>query len=289
MSEEENIQEDYPEAEGGMEKAESDEHISETNPDPTPSSLNPQSLKEMEVHHHTHASHGKKTWKDYFWEFLMLFLAVFCGFLAENFREHGVERHREKEYVISLIKDFEYDTLQFNQTIKKINRKIPFYDSVLLFFKNSAAFSNKLPFRFYIKTNLEVIYTPSEPTLQQLKGSGNLRLLENKLVLDSILIYDSKMNGAFINQNSYVVEFNKRLIESQEKVFDDSNFNLILNDVFNNSKENSDSDYDLLLFTKDKEKLMELSNLYINTLESRKKDAKRLIELIKKEYQLKDE
>lgn len=37
----------------------------------------------MEVHHHTHPSHGKKTWKEYFWEFLMLFLAVFCGFLAE--------------------------------------------------------------------------------------------------------------------------------------------------------------------------------------------------------------
>ena len=33
----------------------------------------------MEVHQH--AQHGgKKSWKSYFWEFLMLFLAVFCGF-----------------------------------------------------------------------------------------------------------------------------------------------------------------------------------------------------------------
>ena len=249
----------------------------------------------MEVHAHIHTA--RKKWTHYFWEFLMLFLAVFCGFLAENFREHRVERHREKEYVISLIKDFEYDTLQFNQTIKKIERKVPFYGSVLLFLKNPAAFSDKLPFRFYIHTNLEIIYTPSEPTLQQLKGSGNLRLLEKKLVLDSILIYDSKINGAFINQNNYVVEFNKRLIQLQEKVFDDSNFNLFLNDVFNKSDENSDSQYDLRLFTKDKEKLMDLSNLYINTkatdvfyintLESRKKDAERLIALIKKEYHLK--
>ena len=248
----------------------------------------------MEVQAHIHTA--RKKWTHYFWEFLMLFLAVFCGFLAENFREHRVERHREKEYVISLIKDFEYDTLQFNQTIKKIERKVPFYDSVLLFFKNPAAFSDKLPFRFYIHTNLEIIYTPSEPTLQQLKGSGNLRLLEKKLVLDSILIYDSKINGAFINQNNYVVEFNKRLIQLQEKVFDDSNFNLFLNDVFNKSDENSHSQYDLRLFTKDKEKLMELSNLYIdakatdvfyiNTLESRKKDAEKLIALIKKEYHL---
>ena len=38
----------------------------------------------MEVHHHTHPDshrgHEKKSWKSYFWEFLMLFLAVFCGF-----------------------------------------------------------------------------------------------------------------------------------------------------------------------------------------------------------------
>ena len=47
----------------------------------------------MEVHAHSHTA-GKK-WTHYFWDFLMLFLAVFCGFLAENIREHSVEKHRE--------------------------------------------------------------------------------------------------------------------------------------------------------------------------------------------------
>ncbi len=35
---------------------------------------------EMEVHHHTHPGHHKKKWTDYFWEFLMLFLAIFADF-----------------------------------------------------------------------------------------------------------------------------------------------------------------------------------------------------------------
>ena len=43
----------------------------------------------MEVHHHPIAigSHcARKKWTHYFWEFLMLFLAVFCGTkLAEIF------------------------------------------------------------------------------------------------------------------------------------------------------------------------------------------------------------
>ncbi len=42
----------------------------------------------MDTHaHHLHHAPGKRIWH-YFYEFLMLFLAVFCGFLAENFREH---------------------------------------------------------------------------------------------------------------------------------------------------------------------------------------------------------
>ena len=59
--------------------------------------INPnQETENMEVHHHAHHG-GKKNWKSYFWEFLMLFLAVFCGFLAEYQLEHIFEREREKE------------------------------------------------------------------------------------------------------------------------------------------------------------------------------------------------
>jgi hypothetical protein len=57
----------------------------------------------MEVHHHAHTA--RKKWNHYFWEFLMLFLAVFCGFLAENWREHYIEKLRVKEYAGALVYD----------------------------------------------------------------------------------------------------------------------------------------------------------------------------------------
>ena len=63
----------------------------------------------MEVHHHAH--HDKKNWKSYFWEFLMLFLAVTLGFFVENQREHLVEHRREKEYMISMLEDLSADTM----------------------------------------------------------------------------------------------------------------------------------------------------------------------------------
>src|SRR4051794_40225179 len=78
---------------------------------PEPETLNPKPETEMEIHHHSHDGHGeKKSWKTYFWEFLMLFLAVFCGFLAEQQRERLVERHREKQYMESLTRDLILDT-----------------------------------------------------------------------------------------------------------------------------------------------------------------------------------
>ena len=45
----------------------------------------------METHaHDLHKAPGHG-WKHYLFEFVMLFLAVFCGFLAENIREHRME------------------------------------------------------------------------------------------------------------------------------------------------------------------------------------------------------
>jgi hypothetical protein len=51
----------------------------------------------MEVHHHPNLHHEKKPWKEYFLEFLMIFLAVTMGFFAESLREHINERDRAKE------------------------------------------------------------------------------------------------------------------------------------------------------------------------------------------------
>src|SRR5215813_3701350 len=57
----------------------------------------------MEVHSHTHTE--RKKWTHYIWEFLMLFLAVFAGFLAENKREHIIEKKRAHQFLQSMLLD----------------------------------------------------------------------------------------------------------------------------------------------------------------------------------------
>jgi hypothetical protein len=55
----------------------------------------------MEVHHHSDMHHKKKNFKEYFLEFLMIFLAVTLGFFAENLRESQVQKDTTGKYVES--------------------------------------------------------------------------------------------------------------------------------------------------------------------------------------------
>src|SRR5450631_4011741 len=47
---------------------------------------------EMEIYHQPDMHHRKKPWKEYLFEFLMIFLAVTLGFFAETLREYISEK-----------------------------------------------------------------------------------------------------------------------------------------------------------------------------------------------------
>ena len=83
----------------------------------------------MEVHAHTHTP--RKKWTHYFWEFLMLFLAVFCGFLAEYQLEHKIEKEREQVYIASMIEDLKKDTTSLTFTIRQYEELDMRSDTVL--------------------------------------------------------------------------------------------------------------------------------------------------------------
>jgi len=87
----------------------------------------------MEVHAHTHTE--RKKWTHYLWEFLMLFLAVFCGFLAENQREHMIEHQREKKYIVSLIKDVELDIASLENSVALRKIQLSYFDSLTTILK----------------------------------------------------------------------------------------------------------------------------------------------------------
>ena len=84
----------------------------------------------MEVHHHPHVE--KKGFKEYFLEFLMIFLAVTLGFFAESLREHLVNIRKEKEYIISVKEDLLTDTSSLSHLIPEAQLQLDKLDSLCI-------------------------------------------------------------------------------------------------------------------------------------------------------------
>jgi len=150
----------------------------------------------MEVHHHSHTEPvhggtGRKKITHYLWEFLMLFLAVFCGFLAENQREHLIEHQREQQYMRSMIKDLQQDETNLQQSITDETRTIQIADSLIQMFHDNN-YKNKTGLIYYSARDFATLphmFYLTDGTLIQLKNSGGLRLIRKQQVVDSLQGY----------------------------------------------------------------------------------------------------
>ena len=240
----------------------------------------------MEVHTHAHSSHGTKTWKSYFWEFLMLFLAVFCGFLAEYQLEHKIEKDRGKQYIQSFYEDLVTDSSHFNKLISDYQKKLevfqsmsPCYDSLLSDHppKNCLAkiVSKSTSFA-------DLIYT--DRTLMQLKNAGGLRLLK-KADADSILLYDNLLRGYKEYETTGVQEMQSKIRETinllrSYEVWKDTTITPRVLAIYGNNKELLNKYFNQLTIYSD------FCQARINDLKKLKKRNAVLIDFLKTKHHL---
>lgn len=143
----------------------------------------------MEVHAHSHTE--KKKWNHYLWEFIMLFLAVFCGFLAENQREHMVEQKRTKLYAQQFYEELKLDTASLDNFIMNSDRGYNKYDTLLKILKAGESEDKKWKEFYYSSFNLDVWNTITfhNASFEQIKNSGSLRYFTSKLLVSAIQDY----------------------------------------------------------------------------------------------------
>lgn len=144
----------------------------------------------MEVHAHSHTS--RKKWTHYFWEFLMLFLAVFCGFLAEYQLEHKIEKDREKQFMQTMVEDLKSDSAQLNGLIKSRKSRIRELDTLFHLIANDEYLKDgRRVYELYELPYWDILrFLPSDRTMQQLKNGGNMRLIRKKNVSNALIKYD---------------------------------------------------------------------------------------------------
>ena len=156
---------------------------------PTTINNQPQTEEDMEVHHHAHHAHGKKNWKSYFWEFLMLFLAVSLGFYAENIRESILHKKEMKTQLNSMLSDLQSDIILLGSVTDRNSHSAQMADSLIEMLHSDITNTTEIYFAARTVTaNVGYYYTNSK-SFDQLKTAGLLRYIKNKALLDSIGTY----------------------------------------------------------------------------------------------------
>jgi len=252
----------------------------------------------METHAHELHNAPSHGWKHYFFEFFMLFLAVFCGFLAENFREHIVEAEREKKYAKTLYEDLKVDTALLDATIREKNFVIPKIDTFRMLVHTKAI--DELPAGTWAyfgrfgtrKVNVSL----QDATVQQLLSSGELRLFQKHNVAYAIAQYDQAvldMRDAFIFLDLVYSD----LIKARNKIFDAWYLDEIMELTVSAEKIDSFEKKSFPLLSNKKEDFIQYANLCqlesfnlkleLTRMETVDKRAESLLTLLKKEYDLK--
>src|SRR5450631_1602219 len=216
----ENEEENIERPEGG--KTESLPEVNDTSGEqPVESTDNFQTQTEnMEVHKHPHHVTHKKKWGEYLLEFLMLFLAVFLGFVAENIRETSVEHDREKEYMVTMLEDLKADMPLLVSTEKDWEDSNNSADSVVdaITFPVATADLRKA----YTHINEALNYWSfkyNDRTTAQLKNAGGFRLLHNKKVANEIIAYDQFYNDAMTKMADQHNSYWETVVKLRNKVF----------------------------------------------------------------------
>jgi hypothetical protein len=121
----------------------------------------------------------------------MLFLAVFCGFLAENIREHKVEKEREKQFIKSLLDDLKADIKSLEINYQHHQACIVLMDSLFLLLDNpQLAKQHGDDLYYFARVGPRFVpFANNSKTFDQLKNSGGFRLVSKSGVADKIMIY----------------------------------------------------------------------------------------------------
>ena len=148
----------------------------------------------MEQQHLDHFP-PKKKWYVYFIDFIMLFVAVTLGFLAENVRDQQTDKNREISYLKNVHEDLLVDINRFEFVVSSNNWRLLMLDSLHMEINKA---SPDLPSLYYYIRNLALrtTFESSHLGLDQIKASGGFRLIQNAKIIAGIQDYERLLNSA---------------------------------------------------------------------------------------------
>ena len=191
----------------------------------------------MEVHHHPDLHHNKKNFREYFLEFIMIFLAVTMGFIAENVRENITDHARAKEYARSLYDDLKKDTSWLNLVLNVKAWRGSKFDSLISILESGDVQKNsKLIYYYNSFLTVNLPLKPNDVTIQQLRNSGGFRYIKNPELYNVITTYYNDCDFVLEREKENTLQFpfdlSSKLFQSDVVIASSGITPDILNSVF---------------------------------------------------------
>jgi hypothetical protein len=224
----------------------------------------------------------------------MLFLAVFCGFLAEYQLEHKIEKDREKQFMKSLFEDLKTDTTKLQVAITSFIEQDKYFDTLFNLFPLLTKGYNHSLRNSMIGVMGWKSFIATDKTIQQLKYSGGMRLIRKSNVADEIGEYD-----ALVRANDLEIqEFEQSIDKVDDNLGQIVNMRALETAMQTKSIAELERGNENFLLKEDEEILGQYYNrlkIYrllrgfaLDRIKELKSSATNLIALLKKEYHLKD-
>ena len=149
--------------------------------------------------------------KDYFLQFLMLFLAIFLGAVGENYRQQYtdevVERNMEKETLEAMSNDLQTDIINLDNSIKNKTEKGILANKLIGLLNDSIVSINNKEIYYCARVmTTRDAFSASEGAVTQLQYSGGYNMITNKSIIDQI------------NKYHYIKEKIYKLNETEEHI-----------------------------------------------------------------------
>jgi hypothetical protein len=257
--------------------------------------------EQMEVHHHPNVE--KKGFKEYFLEFLMIFLAVTLGFFAENMRENISASKKENIDINSLFRNLTTDSATITYQMQRNEDEINSLDSMMVLIRSGRYnYEPEMLYRLAYSTRGFQVYEYSNVTFEEMKSSGNFSLIRSHDIRNNLVNYNNFINNAIRNLELRILEAEKNQANLQSDILDDSFYPPVDNIIYHHAlrsdfykKENKSISFSpgkQVQFSKLYNLLFEsnvVMHYYQMNMEKLKGLNEQLLATIKKEYHLKDE
>ena len=133
--------------------------------------------------------------KKYALDFIVVFLGISVSLGLNNLNEKRKASVSENSYYVKLLEDARQDLLNLENQIMVCEQRLNSSNEILILVQNNSSIQEIVLKSFNAVREMSNHFKPIDATYEDLKSSGNLKLIQDNLLKDNILNYYSSLKG----------------------------------------------------------------------------------------------